>query len=531
MRWLGLVAMLVACGNDAAPASAPSPAEPLPTRVRVLTDAQYANAVRDLLDVTAPAVHVPGTTQHQFVHEDQIAVDAALLSQYRVAAQAIGRELAARSGVPGCAASDDACLRDVIATLVARAFRRPIVMGELDQLWQIFVLGRDGRHDARGDAAGLALVVEATLQAPDFVYRQELGELGELGSAVAGTVEVTPHELASELAFLLLDSIPDPALWTAAQDGTLSDPRVLAAQVDRLLATPRVQAHLDDVVLDWLEVHRVLDTGKDAVLFPELDPPLRDSMFGETARFVHDVLWQRGGSLRELLTSRATFVDGRLAKHYGVVATGGAAFVPITQDPAKRAGILTQASILTSLATEQRASIIQRGVYIHRHLLCTPELGRPPFAAIVEVSNVTYELSESQFSHYRMAHGYCSGCHKTIDPPGRALSAYDGLGRWQAVDEIGVPVESFTRVTIDGVAHELDDAIGLASALADSDHVARCVVDQLAHHALGRALADAATRDYLHARFEDSDRDLVEVFRAIATSPAFRRRATPGGRR
>lgn len=529
-RLLGFLVGAVATIGAACDGGEPPIADqaPVPARVRLITDAQYGNVVRDLLgDVTVPPLRTPGTAAHQFIHEDVIAVDAPLLVQYRIAAEVIAAELAADAAALGCPASDGACARARVEEVAGRAFRRPLDGAEAAALWSMFELGRaDG-----GEAAGFALVIEAVLQAPDFLYRSELGP----ATATTEVVELSPHELAAELSFLLLDSIPDPALWAAAGDGSLADPDVLAAQVDRLLALPRVQDHLVAVALDWLEVWQVLETGKDPLLFPDLDPGLRVSMFGETERFVRDVLWRRRGSLRDLLGSRASFADARLAAHYGLPgpSAGAAAdaFVPIDHDPQQRAGILTHASLLTSLATARQESIIRRGIFIHRHLLCTPELGRPPFDAIAGVAPLTSQLSESQFAHYRAAHLYCRGCHRVIDPPGRALHHFDGLGRWRAIDPIDQLVEATARLLIGDDVHDVDGAVELAAALADSEQVARCVVDQLAHHAFGQAFTDqigAATRRGYHGRFEDSDRDLVDVFRTIATSPAFRKRHRGG---
>lgn len=506
------VLVAAACGTEFR--EPPAAAQPIPTRARLVTDVQYGNAVHDLLGaVDVPPLHTAGATEHQFIHDDVLAVDPVALVQYRMAAEMVARQVAADPTQLGCTTGDDACARAKVGRFAARAFRRPLLADEDDALWAMFQLGRDP-----DDAAGFALVVEAVLQAPDFVYRRELGGTPD----ASGVVELTPPELAAELGFLFYDSLPDDALRAAADDGTLAQPAVLADQVDRLLAEPRVRAHLDAAIGDWLELQRVLEVGKDRTLFPEFDDALRASMYRESALFVDDVLWHRGARLRELLVSRQSFADGRLAALYGYAGVTGDVHVPITHD-ARRAGLLGQAGMLAGLASEQRESIIQRGMYVHRHFLCTAELGRPPFSTIAELQSFTDKLSESQFSHYRMAHVYCSHCHLTVDPPGRTFEGFDGLGRARAVDELGVAVETWAHVDIGGELHDLNDARDLAYALAGSDAVARCVVDQLAHHAFGRVI-DERDRAELTASFDDADRDLVQAFRAIALSPAFRQR-------
>ncbi|MDQ3338466.1 MAG: DUF1592 domain-containing protein [Myxococcota bacterium] len=481
LRSLALVGVLAACGTDAGVA----PEATLAPRVRLVTDTQYTNAVRDLLGIASPEIHSPGTRPHQFIHDDNVlAVDAPLLVQYRIAAEAIAREAGTRCG-------DRACAED----FASRAFRRPLAAVERERLGKLY------------DDGGFALVVEAVLQAPSFVYRTELGIGGQL----------TPYELASELSFLFLDSIPDEPLWQAARDGTIADPAVVAAHVERLLASPRVQAHLTEVVLAWLDLHDIETIGRIG-----LTEPTRASMFEQTKLFVHDVLWRRGGGLGELLTSRETFVDAQLASYYGDVPTSWV-MQPHTAAP-ERAGLLTHPGVLSMLSYGHAESIIHRGLYVQRKFLCAEDLGRPPFAAINATANITRGFNETQLAHFRSAHIYCANCHKAIDPPGFALHHFDQLGRWRETDSIGLPIEDDVVLAIDGEAKRFRGAAALGETLANSDRVAHCVVDQLAHHSLGRAVEDPAMRRYLQISFERADRDLVEVFRAIATSPMFRRR-------
>jgi hypothetical protein len=504
---------VVACGTDFAWTPA---ARPLPVRARLLTDAQYTNAIHDLLgaDVVVPAFQTPGSTPDALVVDDVLAIDPIVLVQYRMVAQQVGHAIAGDPSRLGCTPGDGACARARVEDLAARAFRRPLDAGEGDALWAMF---GQGRADGGTDAAGFGLVVEAVLQAPGFIYRSELG--GARGAQ--GVVELTSHELASELSFLFFDSIPDDALRATADNGSLVYATVLEHEVDRLLASDRVRARLDRLVLDWLEVPNLYRVSKDPTVFPDDSLDLRDSMFAETAAFVHDVLWKRGGKLRELLISTSSFADARLAAHYGIRGVKSSSPVSIHHDPKQRAGVLTHASMLATLATPEHESIIRRGIFVHRHFLCTPDFGRPPFSAIADVASFTDKLSESQFSYYRQANTYCSTCHRTVDPPGRMFEQFDGLGRWRTTDEIGAPVEAWARITIDGTVRDLDGAVALSRALADSDQVAQCVVDQLSRAAFGRDL-DGADRAVLYGQFDDADRDLVALFRAIALSPAFR---------
>jgi hypothetical protein len=515
-----VLGLLAACGSDRSVETQDDPATSavIPARVRLLTDTQYANAVHDLFgeDLDVPELHTPGTHAHQFIHDDVIAVDASLLVQYRIAAETIAREIEMTIELP-CAATDNACALAWTRDTAERAFRRPLGAAERGELEALYTQGRAG-----GERGGYALVAEALLQSPSFVYRTELGV------APGQSIELTPYELAAELSFLFLDSVPDASLWRAAQDASIARAEVLAGEVDRLLELPRVRKHLTQVVLDWLDIPGVLEATKDPSIYPEMTPELRQSMYAETEAFVDDVLWHRGGSLRELLTSNETFIDGRLAPIYGVKADPSATLQRVKLDGNMRGGILTHASVLATLASAQRESIIRRGMFIRHKFLCVPDPGRPPFAAIVAESNFTHAMTESQFSFFRLAHVYCSGCHTAIDPPGRALHNFDALGRWRTTDEIASPIETEAKLELGAITETVTDAVDLGRVLANSDHVGRCVVDQLANHAYGHPLTDPTAKRHLQTAFADSGKDLVEVFRALATSQSFRyRRGTP----
>lgn len=495
-----------------------------PARLWLLTDVQHRNAIGDLLGdgIALPDVRTPGASAHQFVHEAALyRVAAPLLTQYQAAAEAAADQAVDRlDALLPCDATADgeaACAEAFIRDFVPRAFRRPLEPAEQEELADIYALGAE-----EGFAAGIALVIEAVLQAPDFLYRTELGA----ATAEGTVVELTPHELAASLSFLLLDSIPDRPLWEAAEDGSLADPAVLESHVERLLALPRVRSHLEEVVLTWIGATRVLSLEKDPTLYPEFDEPLRQSMVEETQRFVRDVLWERGGSLDELLTSPRTFVDDRLATHYGVEPLpDGPGWVEL--DPTERAGILTQASILSALAGPAHTSIVHRGLFVNRLFLCMPEVVPPPPDLIDSVADETRGLSERELATYRAGNETCAACHVRIDPPGIALEHYDPVGRHR-VEADGAPVDAASRIALgDAPPREVDGAVDLAHALAESDEVAACIAEQMVQFAFGRVLGRDAvcSRAEVVERFEASDRDLVDVFRAIPSTAAFRTRS------
>ena len=531
-----LVAACAACTGVIAEPSGSDPSEPRdvplescedgeelppPARLWVLTDTQHANAIHDLLgdEVVLPEVRTPGVATSQFVHEAGLhRVSAPLLTQYQDAAEAAAAQAVARIEVivPCDAGESVSCAEAFVDDFAPRAFRRPLESDERAALRAIYELGAE-----EGFAAGIGLVIEAVLQAPDFLYRTELGP----ASATGAHVELTPFELASALSFLLLDSIPDPPLWAAALDGSLSDPGELAAHTARLLELPRARARIEDAILTWVGVERVLSVEKDPSLFPEVDDALRASMLEETTRFVHDVLWERDGSLAALLASPRTFVDSPLATLYGVdPPSAGSGWVDL--DPTQRAGILTHASVLATHAGPERTSIVHRGLFVNRLFLCLPEIAPPPPDLIDGVADDTEGLGERELADYRAGNATCAACHVRIDPPGIALEHYDAVGRWRTEAD-GSPVDATTSFAIgDAPAREMSGAVELARALAESDEVAACVAEQMIQFAFGRVLGGeaACSRADVVERFEAEERDLVEIFRAIPETPAFRTR-------
>ncbi|MEM9190597.1 MAG: DUF1592 domain-containing protein [Myxococcota bacterium] len=488
-----------------------------PARVWLLSDRQFQNAVTDLLPAATdvPEVRTPGVTSDLFVYESELfKVEASLATQYQLAAETAATQAATEGSVVPCATEDAACAEEFIDAFAPRAFRRPIDADERAGLMDLFELGAEDGFDR-----GIALVIEATLQSAPFLYRSEVGdEVGALNS----------FELAEALSFLFLDSIPDAPLWAAALDGSLTDPAFLEGEVDRLLGLPRVQDNLTRIVTDWVGAERVLAARKDVELFPDYDGPLQESMLEETRLFVHDVLWRRGGDLRELLLSRETFVDARLAAVYGIEGDFGDTHVPATL-PAERSGILTQAAILAGVSDPKTTSIVHRGIFIGKLFLCLPEPVPPPPGLLESVEEDTQGLSEIELADYRAADDQCKGCHTVIDPAGIALEAFDPVGVFRdRVD--GEAVRTATTVVIRGEAHEVNDARDLATLLANSPEVQNCVADQMVRYAFGRSLGEelACTQDAVHTQFDRSGYNLVEVFRTIALDRAFRERNPAG---
>lgn len=486
-----------------------------PTRLWRLSDAQYANAVADLLDLSeVVAVHTPGTTEDTFVNESELlTVTGALVSQYQTAAEdATAQALAKLDQVVPCdpAMGDQACAAQLVDTLGPRAFRRPLGDIERDELLALYTLGAEESFEQ-----GIAMVLAAVLQSPSFLYRTELGDLSQ--ASEHGIVRLSSYELASALSFFLRNSIPDDDLWAHAVDGSLADPDVYRAEVQRLLSTAEVKANLTRIYLSYLGTAKAASIDKSQELFPGFDVALRESMVEETQRVIAALL-QEDGSLTELLTSRRSFVNGALAELYGIAGVTGAEFVEVELPAAERSGVLTHASTMTMLSSPEETSVVHRGLVVQKLLLCA-ELPPPPPG--VDLDDPALEgMTQREMAEYRAGNPSCTGCHVAIDPFGLAFEHYDPIGRYRTELPDGQPVDASGDVPVAG---QIADAIEMLAAMAGDARVTECVAEQMTTYALGRKLGnvDQCELDAIVEQFEASGQSLVTPFEAIALSDAF----------
>jgi hypothetical protein len=298
--------------------------------------------------------------------------------------------------------------------------------------------------------------------------------------------------------------------------------------VERLLGLPRVRANLNRIFVAWLGVRRVLSAERDQAKFPDWDLDLRQRVLHETELFIDDVLWSSGGGLTDFLGSRRAFVDDRVGALYGI-GGGGVNFVPVLLPERERAGILTRASVLAALARPQTTDIVHRGLFVRRVLLCLSDLPPPPPEVVGRVQMETASLTERQTADYRARDPVCSSCHAGIDPLGIPFEIYDGTGRFRSEVD-GEPVRAEAAIGFAGDASgSVADAVQLSERLGQSQLVSQCVTKQFTSYALGRALGrgDACALQRIHESWQASGGKLVDLFRVIPKSDAFRLRA-PG---
>ena len=391
------------------------------------------------------------------------------------------------------------CAREILGNLARRAYRRPAGEDDVATLLEFYAAGRaEGSFEK-----GIQFALERLLADPDFLYRVERDPVDIAADA---TYPITDLELASRLSFFLWSSIPDDALLAAAEDGTLSEPAVLEAQVRRMLADPRSQAMVDNFAGQWLYLRNMRGVYPDPNIFPQFDENLREAFTRETELFIGNQL-REDRSLLELLSADYTYVNQRLAEHYGIPNVYGSRFRRVTLDDAERGGLLAHGSVMTVTSYPNRTSPVLRGKWVLENLLGAPPPEPPPNIPALEEENEDGEpvsMREAMVQHRE--NPACSVCHAPMDPIGFALQNYDAIGSWRDVNEGGTAVDA-SGVLPDGAA--FDGRAGLRDLLLDRpDDFVGTVAEKLLMYALGRGVEyydaptvrrivrDAAGEDY-----------------------------------
>lgn len=415
---------------------------------------------------------------------------------------------------PGPTATLDeqrACAHDAMAAFLRRAWRREV--GD-DELEAALALGE--RVIAAGDGLELAasLMMQAALLSPHFIYRVERAA-GDEPALLDG------YELASRLSYFLWSSTPDDALLDAAARGDLDTPEGLEVQARRMLADPRAETLVDDFAGQWLMIRAVDAVSPDPAVYPDFDDELRASMAEEMRRFFASFVFT-DRSMLELLTATDTWIDERLARHYGIADFDGDGFRQVSFGDGSRGGLLRQAGLLTATSNPGRTSPVRRGKFILGQLLCDEP--RPPPPGVEGLPDTAGEgLSLRDQMEVHRADPVCASCHKVMDPLGFGLENYDGVGLWRT---------SYGRDPVDSTG-ELPDGRTfagpeeLAALVAADPAFSACVVEKLMTYGLGR-IVDYRDYSELHAiaaRFEEGGYRLSDAIVAIVQSAPFRYRA------
>jgi hypothetical protein len=498
--------------------------DPGTSPIRRLNRTEYDNTVRDLLgDTTHPSSTFPPDEQLLGFDNNATALTLSptLAEQYMNSAEALvaAAPLTTLVSCDPVALGESACATQAIQTFGKRAYRRPLTGTEVSRMLTLYNWARGQAQDF---ATSMRVVAQAMLQSPKFLYRVELG-----GSQVGQGLQISGYEMASRLSYFLWQSMPDDALFAAADQGELSTPAQIEAQARRMLSDPRARTTVANFHRQWLEQDNLDRAIKDPTLFPNF-AALQPSMREESRRFVDDVFWSDGHA-PALFTSTYTFADSALARFYGATAPSGSGFQKVNLDPTQRSGVLTQAGWLSTWAKPDRTSPIHRGKFVREQLLCMQLAAPPANVPPPPPLDPTKTQREQLMVHSQNAS--CNACHKLMDPVGFGFEGYDAIGAVRATEN-GLPVDTSGEVVQGGDATgTFNGAVELSQRLSKSTTVMGCVTTQWFRFAAGRAdsIADACTQKRLVARFSAAGWDMKELLVALTQTDAFLYRDTRQG--
>ncbi len=426
---------------------------------------------------------------------------------------------------PTLAADEEPCARKILATLARRAYRRPVTEEDLRTLLDFYT---SGRQEA-GFEAGIQLGLERLLASPDFLFRVEYDPANV---APGSSYRLSDLELASRLSFFLWSSIPDDELLDVAGRGKLRDPGELERQARRLLADPRSKALVDNFAGQWLRLRDVRSVAPDHRLFyPDFDENLRQSFHRETELFIESQL-RDDRSVLDLLRANYSFVNERLARHYGIPNVYGNHFRRVTfSRNEQRGGLLGHGSLLTVTSYPNRTSPVLRGKWLLENVLGTPPPPPPPnVPALRDRGENGKPASVRERLEQHRKNPVCANCHAPMDPLGFALENFDAIGRWRTISD-------GTAIDASGTLPSGAQFVGLAGLrtllLSRREQFAGTVVEKLLAYALGRTLQyyDFPTVRTIARDAASTDYRWSSIILGIVKSTPFRLRRSAEGKR
>jgi mono/diheme cytochrome c family protein len=378
---------------------------------------------------------------------------------------------------PQKAAEEESCARAIIGTLSRRAFRRAVSSAELTRLLSFY---RSGRTKGSFDD-GVQMALRRILASPSFVFRVE----DDPASAAPGTIHRLGDEaLASRLSFFLWSSIPDDGLLEAAARGQLKTPAVVEQQVRRMLADPRSAALVQNFAGQWLHIRNLRNIVPNHDEFPDFDDTLREAFRREMELFFESIM-REDRSVLDLLTADHTFINERLAKHYGIANVYGSHFRRVTLTEDARRGLLGKGSLLMVTSHADRTAPVLRGKWILENVLGAPPPPPPGPVPPLEGASASKPRTLRERMEMHRVSPSCSGCHKVMDPIGFALENYDAVGTWRTHDG-ALPIDASGQLA-DGT--KVDGVVALREVLVSrSDLFYRTFAEKLLTYALGRGL-------------------------------------------
>jgi len=417
---------------------------------------------------------------------------------------------------------DDNCAKKILSTLARRAYRRPASEDEVQALLTFYRMGR--KTGSFED--GIRTAIQRMLVSVHFLFRTE----SDPSNAAPDTnYRITNFELASRLSFFLWSSIPDEQLLNLAERGQLGDQDVLEQQVRRMVHDPRSDAFLKNFFGQWLQLRHVPDLTPDPVEYPAFDENLRRALEKETALFLESLV-REDRPLMDLLNANYTFVNERLARHYGLPDVYGSSFRRVLVADDSRRGLLGQGSILALTSYATRTSVVLRGVWVLNNILGTPPPAPPPnVPALKDRGDDGKILSVRQSMERHRANAVCASCHSRMDPIGFALENFDGVGRWRTTEgPENTPIDT-SGMLPDGTKFQGPGELRKI-LLKHPDQFATVVIEKLLTYALGRGIEyydEPAVRKIVRASAPTDYRWSSLILGIVRSEPFQMRRSLP----
>jgi hypothetical protein len=415
---------------------------------------------------------------------------------------------------PATAQDETACARRILSTLGRLAYRRPMDDPTLETLMGFY---RGGRANNASFDRGIEAALQFILASPEFLFRFEPDPANATANA---SYRLSDLALASRLSFFIWSSIPDDELLTLATQGRLKDPATLERQVKRMLASPKSRALVANFAEQWLFLRNLKSASPDLQIFPDFDDNLRMAMKEETT-LLFDTIMREDRSAMDLIEADYTFVNERLARHYGIPGIYGSYFRRVKAPADSRRGILGHGSILTVTSYPNRTSPVQRGKWILTNILGVPPIPPPPDVPALKESGEDGKprsLRERMEKHRSDA--VCAGCHRVMDPIGFALENFDGVGHWRTIDDGSTIDPSGTLFN----GTKVDSAAALRQMIASRPDVfVGVMTEKMLIYATGRGIdhRDMPTVRKIVAAARAKDYQFSTIVQGIVTSAPF----------
>jgi hypothetical protein len=509
--------------GGAAGSATPPPFQPLPGMLRRLTRTQFRNAVRDVFGVEVDIADLDADTWNAgfaTVGASHVVTSERGVEQYNTAIEnAVDTRFAdvnQRTQFIGCSPSGqigDPCVRAYIEKLGLRAWRRPLTSAELDRF---AALASKAATDLGDAIEGARWATVALFTSPSFLYRPELG------TTTNGTLRFTGYEMASRMAFLIWNSLPDQALLDQAAAGTLTTPDGIRTAATRLLDAPAGRESVGAFAEEYMRLDRIATQAKDPGSFPEYSAALQEGMARDMRGTWQALVFDDKTSIFDLFTTTKVVVNSELAGLYGLDTTGlTSTTFQVRSLPAAgpRAGILSKAAFLSQFANQKEGSPTLRGKFIREALTCRAVPPPPPDVnTSIPDPPANMPMTKRQRLERHRTEEACASCHAAMDPLGLPLETFDAIGRYRTLDH-GLTIDPSGE--FDGAP--VADARGLGAAASASATVAQCFVRKFYTYAVGHEArsVDGSVLDTLSESFQASGYDLRDLILAVVTHDAF----------